>query len=583
LRYASLIDILDSHAADQPAATAFAFLSDSGHAHAKVTFAGLRAHALAIANEFTARGARPGDRAVLIFPPGLDFIGAFFGCLAAGVIAVPLSPPRRVTGRDAVANILNDCAPRFALTTSAYAADLSKAGPASLGALDLEWLYVGDARAAAAEEASRPHRPAPADLAILQYTSGSTSAPKGVMVRHANLLENLEMIRRAMGHSRASTHVCWMPLHHDMGLILNVLEAFYVGATCALMAPVSFLQRPLSWLRAIHEFKAEAAGGPNFGFDLCVARFRPEAMAGVDLSGWRVAFNGAEPVRAQTLQQFAETFAPYGFDPSAFYPCYGMAEATLLISGGRRGGGSAIRQADRAAMNAGRIETPGDEADAFAIVGCGGALAGEQIAIVDPETWTRLSCDRIGEIWVQGGNVAGGYWGNDAASREAFAARIAGEGDADWLRTGDLGFVDAAGEVFVTGRIKDVIIVRGANHYPQDIEHTAQGTAACLRAGFGAAFSVLDPGGQERLVIVQEVERSHRNKLDVDEIAGGIREAVAEEHGLSVSDVVLVRPGSIPKTTSGKIQRRLTRALWLNGDLAAMAAAGNRPGESRQP
>jgi acyl-CoA synthetase (AMP-forming)/AMP-acid ligase II len=248
----------------------------------------------------------------------------------------------------------------------------------------------------------------PNDLAFLQYTSGSTSAPKGVMVSYANLLENLEMIRRAMGHSRASTHVCWMPLHHDMGLILNVLEAFYVGATCALMAPVSFLQRPLTWLRAIHEFGAEAAGGPNFGFDLCVARFRPEAMAGVDLSGWRVAFNGAEPVRAQTLQQFAKTFAPYGFRPSAFYPCYGMAEATLLISGGPRGAASRVRLVDRTAMNAGRIETPGDDADVFAVVGCGGALAGEAIAIVDPETRTRLSWDRVGEIWVRGGNVADG-------------------------------------------------------------------------------------------------------------------------------------------------------------------------------
>jgi acyl-CoA synthetase (AMP-forming)/AMP-acid ligase II len=583
LRYASLIDLLDSHAADQPIATAFAFLSDGGHADAKVTFAGLRTHALAIANEFAARGARPGDRAVLIFPPGLDFITAFFGCLAAGVIAVPLSPPRRVTGRDAVANILKDCTPRFALTTSAYAADLSKGGPASLGVPNLEWLHVGDDETAAAEEDRGPRRPLPNDLAFLQYTSGSTSAPKGVMVSHANLLENLEMIRRAMGHSRASTHVCWMPLHHDMGLILNVLEAFYVGATCALMAPVSFLQRPLTWLRAIHEFGAEAAGGPNFGFDLCVARFRPEAMAGVDLSGWRVAFNGAEPVRAQTLQQFTKTFAPYGFHPSAFYPCYGMAEATLLISGGPRGAASRVRRVDRTAMNAGRIETPGDDADVFAIVGCGGALAGEAIAIVDPETRTRLSWDRVGEIWVRGGNVADGYWGNEEASRATFAAQIEGEPDADWLRTGDVGFIDAAGELFVTGRIKDVIIVRGANHYPQDIEHTAQATAACLRAGFGAAFSVLDPGGQERLVIVQEVERSHRNKLDVEEIAAGIREAVAEEHGLSVSDVVLVGPGSIPKTTSGKIQRRLTRTLWRNGDLAPLTAAMRWPAASPQP
>jgi acyl-CoA synthetase (AMP-forming)/AMP-acid ligase II len=583
LRYASLIDVLDSHAADRPSVTAFAFLSDSGHAAAQVTFAGLRGRALAIASEFAARGARAGDRAVLIFPPGLDFIAAFFGCLAAGVIAVPLSPPRRVSGRDAVANILADCTPRFALTTPAYAADLSKGGPASLGAPGLQWLYVADDRAVVAKDGRGLRRASPDDLAFLQYISGSTSAPKGVMVSHANLLENLEMIRRAMGHSRASTHVCWMPLHHDMGLILNVLEAFYVGATCALMAPVSFLQRPLAWLRAIGEFKAEAAGGPNFGFDLCVARFRPEAMAGVDLSGWRVAFNGAEPVRAQTLQQFAETFAPYGFRPEAFYPCYGMAEATLLISGGRRGGGSNIREVDRTAMNAGRIETASDDANAFAVVGCGGALAGEQIAIVDPQTRTRLSHDRVGEIWVRGRNVAGGYWGNEEASRETFAAQIEGEPDADWLRTGDLGFIDAVGDLFVTGRIKDVIIVRGANHYPQDIEHTAQASAACLRAGFGAAFSVLDAESQERLVIVQEVERSHRHKLDIDEIAAGIREAVAEEHGLSVSDVVLVRPGSIPKTTSGKIQRRLTRTLWCNGDLAPLAAAMRRPAAAPQP
>jgi acyl-CoA synthetase (AMP-forming)/AMP-acid ligase II len=576
LLHASLIDALDSHAAHQPNATAFAFLSDSGLTDCAMTFAELRLRALAVAEELAERGARRGDRAVLVFPPGLHVLAAFFGCLAAGVIAVPLSPPRRVAGRDAVANILADCSPRFVLTSAGAVADLRHNGPASLAATGLEWLSVGENSAVAAQPSRHVHGPKADDLAFLQYTSGSTSAPKGVKVSHANLLENLDMIRRAMGHSRSSTHVCWMPLHHDMGLILNVLEAFYLGATCVLMAPVSFLQRPLNWLRAIHQFGAEAAGGPNFGFDLCVARFKPEAMAGVDLSGWRVAFNGAEPVRAQTLRQFAETFAPYGFRPQAFYPCYGMAEATLLISGGRPGGGSRVRQVGRAAMNAGRIDAASEDADGVAAIGCGRALVGEEIAIVDAESRGRLPRDRVGEIWVRGPNVAAGYWGNEAESRETFAAQIRDEPAAGWLRTGDLGFLDDTGELFVTGRIKDVIIVRGANHYPQDIEHTAQATAACLRAGFGAAFAVADAAGQERLVIVQEVERSRRHTLDIAEIAGGIREAVAEEHGLSVSEVVLVRPGSIPKTTSGKIQRRLTRTLWLNGELVPIVAAARR-------
>ena len=397
------------------------------------------------------------------------------------------------------------------------------------------------------------------------------------MVSHANLISNLEMIRRAMGHTRSSTHACWMPLHHDMGLILNVLETFYLGATCVLMAPVSFLQRPLSWLRAIHQFGAEAAGGPNFGFDLCVAKFRPEAMVGIDLSGWRVAFNGAEPVRAQTMRRFSDTFAPYGFNPAAFYPCYGMAEATLLISGGARNAGMVARSVSRAALQANRIEAASDASDEQTVVGCGRALFGEDIAIVDPEEYTRLPHDRVGEIWVRGNNVAGGYWRNEEASRHNFAAAIVDEPGTVWLRTGDLGFVDAQGELFVTGRIKDLIIVRGANHYPQDIEHTAQATAPYLRAGFGAAFSTMNATGEERVVIVQEIERSYRQKVDFDDVVGAIREAISEEHGLSVQDVVLVRPGAIPKTTSGKIQRRLTHALWRDGKLPTLSDMGQSP------
>lgn len=571
---ASLVDILDAHAAVRGAAAALVSLADGGKARTTVTFAELRTRAFAVGAELRARGARRGDRAVLVCPSVIEFVVGFFGCVVAGVIAVPLSPPRRVAGRDAVANIVADCAPRFALSTAVYAAELARSGPPSLRDPAIEWLHVGDG-APPVDEPQGLERPARDDLAFLQYTSGSTSAPKGVMVSHANLLANLEMIRQALGHSPSSMHVCWMPLHHDMGLILNVLEAFYVGATCALMTPVSFLQRPLSWLRAISDLRAEAAGGPNFAFDLCVAKFRPEAMSGVDLSGWRIACNGAEPVRAQTLRRFADTFAPFGFRPSAFYPCYGMAEATLLISGGRRGAGSIVRLVDRAAMQAHRVENPTGIDSALAVVGCGRGLAGEEIAIVDPQARTRRPCDHVGEIWVRGANVARGYWGNADPTGETFAAEIAGEPRRTWLRTGDLGFLDAEGELFVTGRHKDIIVVRGTNHYPQDIEHTAQAAAPSLRAGFGAAFSIVDASGQERLVVVHEVERSHRHKVDVEDIVGAVREAVADEHGLAVHEVVLVAPGSIPKTTSGKIQRRLTRMRWLNGELVTLAAVAS--------
>ncbi len=548
---ATILDVLEARAARQPESMALAYLSDSGRVEARLSYGGLAARAFALAGTLAERGARPGDRAILVFPPGLDFLVGFFGCLAAGVIAVPLAPPRRQAPRDASAGIVADCEPRFALTTFAPALDDRLA---RFAGRSLDWIHVSSDSRAEASRTRSPRRAERADLAFLQYTSGSTSRPKGVKVSHANLFDNLEMIRVALGTAERSTCVTWAPLYHDMGLILNVLAALHAGAACVLMAPVSFLQRPLSWLRAIHDHGADVAGCPNFGFELCASRFRPEAMEGIDLSRWRVAFNGAEPVRADTLRKFAARFAPYGFDPKAFYPCYGMAEATLLISGGRPGAGAAVASAGPA------------------IVGCGQALNGESIAIVDPDTRMRLAPGQIGEIWVAGPNVAGGYWRNEAATAETFGAQIAGESGAAWLRTGDLGFVDAGGELFVTGRLKDLIIVRGVNHYPQDIEHTAQAAHPGLRAGFGAAFAVLDAAGGERVVLVQEIERSFRHNLDAAEAVADVREAVAETHELALHDVALVAPGTIPKTTSGKIQRRLIRQFWEEGRLERMDA-----------
>jgi acyl-CoA synthetase (AMP-forming)/AMP-acid ligase II len=359
--------------------------------------------------------------------------------------------------------------------------------------------------------------------------------------------------------------VSWVPLYHDMGLILNALQALYAGATCVLLAPAGFIQRPLTWLRAIHTYKAEVAGAPNFAFDLCVDRFRPEQIEGVDLSGWQVAFNGAEPVRADTLQRFASTFAPYGFHAEASYPCYGLAEATLLVSGGRRASGVATRTLSRRGLQDHRAVPPTSEADAQILVGCGRCLDGECLAIVEAEGRRRLGPGTIGEVWVHGPHVAKGYWRNATASAATFEAHIEGESVERWLRTGDLGFIGDDGELYITGRIKDVIIIRGINHYPQDIESTVQASHPALRRHGGAAFAVAGDRGSEKLVLVQEVERTQRHQIDRDEIADAIREAVANEHELAVHDILLIRAGAIPKTTSGKIQRGKARQLWQQG------------------
>ncbi|TYO61634.1 fatty acyl-AMP ligase [Bradyrhizobium hipponense] len=559
--FRSLVAVLARRAADQGDDRAYVFVSDRGTEEAALTFRQLHDAATALASRLIAT-ARPGDRAILVFPPGIEFLVAFFGCLMAGIIAVPMMMPRRNSARDASAAILANCAPSVALTTSAFA--LRDDLHARFERERIRWVEVD--LSSDASEAHEMPEPAPNDVVFLQYTSGSTSEPKGVMVSHANLLANLEMIRLALGNTRQSTYVNWVPLYHDMGLILNALQALYVGATCVLMAPNAFMQRPLGWLRAISHYRAEVACSPNFGFDLCVSRHRAEQMDGIDLSSLRIALNGAEPVQADTIARFTATFAPYGFDPRAVYPAYGMAEATLLISSGKRGDGHVTRSVSRAGLQAHSADAPSDAGDTQVLVGSGRALIGERIAIVEPDSHCRLQADRVGEIWISGANVARAYWRNDEATREDLNAEIAGE-DGPWLRTGDLGFLDESGELFVTGRIKDLIIIRGINHYPQDIERTVQSLDEGLRENCGAAFSVPDESGEETLVIVQEVERTARRTIDTAEIKGQIREAIADSHELSARHIALIRPGRLPKTTSGKIQRKLARRLWLDGGL----------------
>ena len=565
--FSSLVDVLRHRAAEQPNDPAYIFLPDRGAERLCLSFAELYARARVVAVSLAERGQK-GDRAVLLFSPGLDFIVAFFACLLAGVIAVPLMVPRRASSRDASAAILADCSPHFAMTRRDLLTDARPELMDRFGTWQLDWIFVDSCSAGSGKLQSQLPLPVREDIALLQYTSGSTSSPKGVIVSHGNLIENSEMIRIALGNTRNSTHVSWVPLYHDMGLILNALQSLYIGALCVLMAPVSFMQRPLSWLRAIHDYRAEVAGGPNFAIDLCVRRHRPEEIHGIDLSCWKVALNGAEPVRASTMDRFASTFAPYGFDAKSIHPAYGMAEATLLISAGRRGTGPITRWIDREALQRNQIVAAAQAHDAQILVGCGRQLVGERLAIVDPETRMPLGPGLVGEVWVAGPHVAQGYWYNPEATAAVFRARMASGGAQYWLRTGDLGFLDEGGELYITGRIKDLIIIRGINHYPQDIEETVQDCHAALRRHCGAAFSVLDHNNEEQLVLVQEVERTSRRQVAIEEIIASIREAITREHEIAAREIVLIRTGSLPKTTSGKIQRRLARQMFLAGTLS---------------
>jgi acyl-CoA synthetase (AMP-forming)/AMP-acid ligase II len=359
--------------------------------------------------------------------------------------------------------------------------------------------------------------------------------------------------------------VIWLPLYHDMGLIGGVLQPLYGGFPVVLMSPVDFLQKPVRWLKAISHYRATTSGGPNFAYDLVQRKVTSQQIASLDISSWQLAFTGAEPVRAETLSKFADTFEPCGFREPAFYPCYGMAETTLIVSGGEKKATPVVCQVDKLALEQNQIIITEKEEDSRQIIGCGKSLSGLQIAIADTQSSIALPDNRVGEIWISGSSVAQGYWNQPGETQATFNSYLADTGEGPFLRTGDLGFL-RDGELFVTGRIKDTIIIRGQNYYPQDIELTVAQSHPALRPYCGAAFAI-DLDNSERLVIVQELERSYLRKLDVTEVVESIRQAVTAEHNLSIYATVLVKTGSIPKTSSGKIQRHACKAGFLTGTL----------------
>lgn len=559
----SLPEVLAHHAGTRGPQPAVALASDAHGTVPELTFEALHREANALAADLSER-VPLGERALLVFPTGLEFVVAYLACLIAKVVAVPLMLPRRRARADASAAIIADCLPRLVLTPGG---DWSELQPAFLGQLAEQGIVhvpvVLGREGVACSSVNTVERDT---LAFLQYTSGSTSSPRGVMVTHGNLLANLTMMQARFNTRAGARHVNWVPHYHDMGLILNLLLPLYSGATSILMPPSGFMHRPLGWLRNISRFGAEAASAPNFAYDLCVDRFRPEQMEGIDLSGWRLAINAAEPVRTSTLQRFTSCFAPYGFRAEGLRPAYGLAEATLMVSATAAAKGPVLKDMSVRALREREIAQPTSGADTASSVCCGVAADGLEIAIVDPDTRRRLPSSRAGEVWVRGASVAQGYWARSADTEQLFRAAIAGESATaeGWLRTGDLGHLDPELGLFILGRLKDVLIIRGVNHYPQDIEATAAEAHPALRRDHGAVFTVADRSGLEKIVLVQEVERTHRHVLDCRAIEAAVRAAVVEAHEISLAKIALIKPGTLPKTTSGKIQRFQAKQLWLD-------------------
>ena len=564
----NLIHLLRWRVQEHREKTVYTYLKDGESQETRLTYGELERRALTIATHLQSH-LPSGARVLLLYPPGIEFPAAFFGCLCAGMVAVPTNLRYSNRFLASLGATVSDARPTVALsTTSTLEANMRQIDQAP-GLADLKWIPTDTIPDELANAWQEP--PLGADsLAVIQYTSGSTGSPKGIMVSHGNLLHNSSVIHAVFEHSPSSRGVIWLPPYHDMGLVGGIVQTVYAGMDTILISPVHFIQKPLRWLVAISRYKGTTSGGPNFAFDLCVRKITSEQKSGLDLSSWDVAFNGAEPVRGETLHRFAAAFESCGFRKKAFLPCYGLSETTLISTGCNKSSEPTFLQADAHALKAGRLVLAAENREHdFKLVGNGSVPPGHEIVIVDPEKQTRCKRDKIGEIWISGPSLAQGYWNRPEDSEHIFRARLADKGEGPFLRTGDLGFIHA-GQLFVTGRLKDLIIIRGLNYYPQDIERTVERSHEVLRAGGGVAFAV-EVGDEERLVVVQEIERRYIRKLDAEAVIGTIRQSVSREHGIQVYAVVLIKTSSLPKTTSGKVQRRLCREHFIQGSLNVVA------------
>ncbi len=588
--FPTLVHLLRARAAQQPNLRALTFLANGegeGLAH---TYGDLDRQSRAVAARLQSLGVEAGQRALLVYPPGLDYVVGLLGCFYAGVTAVPAYPAdsaRFTRSLPRLISIIQDVQPAVVLTATASLASALSLSQQTSGLEKVQWLTSDDIDSTLSDEWRQPALP-PDLLALIQYTSGSTNSPRGAMVKHANLMHNLDFIRRRFEVGPGDTGVIWLPPYHDMGLIGGILGAFYCGNPLILMPPVAFLKRPLRWLKAISKARAVISGGPNFAYDLCISRISAEDRSKLDLSSWAVAFTGAEPIRAQTLARFVEAFRESGFRREAFVPCYGLAEATLMASAGRKHDAPTILHARRSELERNRfMDSYGPEDTTLSLVGCGQSDDDQEVLIVDPETSIPCPPDRVGEIWLSGNSIVEGYWNRPEESRKTFQAFRADTGEGPYLRTGDLGFIKD-NNLLVTGRLKDLIICDGRNHYAEDIELTVEQSHPALRPGTCVAFSI-EVEDKEELVILAEPSRAHKpaasghlrdgdfsgtlpEPLDVT-VRKAIHRAVTDNHGLRAHTILLLKPGGLFKTSSGKIQREACRSSFLRHTLSFMESA----------
>jgi acyl-CoA synthetase (AMP-forming)/AMP-acid ligase II len=566
----TLAQRLQARALGDPEGEAFVHLKDGEAEARRLTWREFDTAARDVAAALAGRA--PGERALLLYRAGLDFITAFMGCLYAGII--PVAAPADTLGHRGrtLAQLLatfNDARPSILLSTGELLGGigaLAEQAPDLCRTAQLDTTAIMPGSGAA----WRPRRESPDDIAYLQYSSGSTSTPKGVVVGQRELIRMMEIISRAYGYDRESRFVCWMPHYHDYGLVQGLLHPIFAGIPCIVMSPASFIQRPHRWLAAMTRYAATHSAGPNFAYDHCLRRIPEAELSGLDLSAWRFAGNGAEPVRAKTLAAFADKFAPCGFRKSSFYPSYGLAEATLLVSGPKPDAAAKPRVLTlrAAALEQNRVEIAAeDEAAVRHVPSCGNPVEGATIRILDPETRRLRAPREIGEIWVAHGALGRGYWNRPETSQEFFAARTEDSGEGPFLRTGDLGFVED-GQVYVAGRKKDLIIANGGNHHPEEIEWSVEQSHAMVRAGCVAAFTIDDDEGTVLAVLAELASPRNVESGDHAAVMRAIRKAVAMDHGLTIGRLALLAPGAVAKTTSGKIQRAACRTALLDGRLA---------------
>ena len=563
--YGTFVDVVRQRADSQPNFAAYVFLTDGDDQQAILTYAELNARARAVAIRLREVCA-PGDRALLVYEPGLEYIVAYFGCLYAGVVAVPAYPPEPARLEKTLPRlqvIADDSSPSVVLASSMVMPLKDFFVAMHPGTSAKTWINTEEIRDGgegwAAPNIGRD------SLAFLQYTSGSTKQPRGVMVTHGNLLDNVATSCVTGKYGPDDSFVSWLPQYHDMGLIGGILQPLYGGFLGVLMSPMSFLQRPSRWLRAITKYRGRTSAFPNFALELCTNRVNDEHMSTLDLRTWKIAVNGSEPVRPASVLRFNEKFAACGFDPDSHCPGYGLAEATLIVTFNAMHDAPRFVAVDGNAFERHKVVLAAEnDPHAKSFMSCGRTLGDMRVRIVNAKTCVECAPDEVGEIWAAGPSLAKGYWQRPDETETTFNARIASTDEGPFLRTGDLGFLHE-GELFVTGRIKDMIIDDGANHYPQDIEATLEASHHALRPGCSAAFSV-ERDGQERLVIVAEASENG-SKLDREEVTKAVRAAVSSNHALRVYEVVLLKPRALPKTSSGKLQRHACRAGYLAGAL----------------